>query len=389
VLGIFASHQLDRASFWLRLKYRSYLLIQNARGGQNRLPQTTLLSIGDAEYFGPELAARKPLKRDYLARLILRLAEFQPRLIALDVDLRSPDPESGPADFAAYAAENRALFQAVCQAAASTRLVLSKAVSVRPDGRLRADPNIYDGNPECAIPQPRVAVGYLSLPTDLRRVPLSVRLHDDTLVDSFALAAARLLLPRQYPDSLDVENIPYGEFHRTADFRRVSATEVLTGAAAASIQDQIVIVFGNWHVLAKDRGALFVDTFPTPVGRAPGAYVHANLLETLMAARQRQAPARWSGTAVDALTAAFLSVVFTFPIGLLKKLGWILAVAAGMALSAWLFFQVLAVFFDILPILASMGLHAVADQVEDWRSEAAAHARERQGSGIGAGGAHG
>jgi CHASE2 domain-containing sensor protein len=373
ILGGVASHKLDGVAFWLKIKYKSYLLIQNARGGQNRLPQTTLVAIGDEEYYGPELAARKPLRRDYLAKLVTRIAEARPSLIALDVDLRSPNPESPQSDFAAYAEENAALFKAICGAAEKTKIVLSKAVSVGPDGRLRADRNIYDGNTECAIPGQDVSVGYLTLPRDLRRVPMSVEVYDGTLVDSLALSAARALRHRQYPESVDVENIPYGEFHRVSDFARVNATQVMNTTARDKLRDQIVLVFGAWHVLAKNRGASIVDTFQTPVGPAGGAYVHANLLETLLAASQREAPSEWSSIAVEGLTAAFLAIAFAFPIGLLKKFGWILAVAAILTLSAWLFLQVFAVFFDILPVLASMGLHATADQVEEWRTTAAEH----------------
>jgi CHASE2 domain-containing sensor protein len=338
--------------------------------------EPTLVAIEDGEYYGTELAGRRPLKRDYLAKLILRISEAKPLLIALDIDFRSPVPGSTSSDFDDYKKEDWVLFRAVCTAQTKTKIVLSKAVSRQADGSLIADRNIYDGNRACTIPGADISAGYLSLPMDLRRVPLSVKLDDGVLVDSFSLAVARAVRPRQYPASIDLVRLPYGEFHHPDEFSRVSASDVLNNVAREKLQGQIVMVYGEWHVLASGRGASVVDTFQTPVGISSGAYVHANLVETLLSVNLRASPPEFTTEVFDTLIALWLAVAFAFHMRLLKKFSYIVATAAVLFLAAWLFFQVFAVFFDILPLLVAMGLHAVVDQVWEWR-EAARSAESR------------
>jgi hypothetical protein len=67
-----------------------------------------------------------------------------------------------------------------------------------------------------------------------------------------------------------------------------------------------------------------------------------------------------------------LPVAFAFQISLPRKLLYIVATAIILVVLAWLFFQVFAIVFDILPILAAMGLHALVDQVWEWRELARA-----------------
>jgi hypothetical protein len=154
------------------------------------------------------------------------------------VDLRSPDPDSPAPDFAAYIGEDRELFQAVCAVAHNVKVVLSKAIRVDRNGNLVADRNIYDGTGHCKIPGGNVQAGFLTLPTDLRRVPLSVKAADGSITDSFSLAAARLLNKKQYPRSLDVENLPYGVLHRAEEFDCLPASYVLNGSLDARNPDK-------------------------------------------------------------------------------------------------------------------------------------------------------
>lgn len=373
-LGIWASHLLGENDEWRALTNGTYILVQNLRGGQKRVPLTTLVAIEDSDYYGEELAARKPLKRSYLARLISRIAEARPLVIALDVDLRSPNPDAKSPDFGDYTQEDQTLISAVCAASKTTKVVLSAAVNQRPDGNLAAEPNIYDNVSQCQIPNQDIRVGFLSLPADLRRVPLSVTINENLSADSFALAIARAARPHQYPNSIDLQNLPYGEFHDTSDFIRVGAGTVLTTDTREKLHNQIVMVFGEWHILAKNRGASIIDTFRTPVGLAGGAYVHANLAETLIGANLRSAPPEWTPDALDALTAIWLAVMFAFHNSLSQKLLRVVLAALVLLAGAWLFFQIFALFFDILPVLAAMSMHAVVDHVSDWRDLALQHA---------------
>src|ERR1035438_5502021 len=121
-LGWYGSHLLDDSSSWLEVKYRAYVLLQDSRGGQRRVPQTTLVAIDDEEYYGRVLAGRRPLKRDYLATLISRIAEARPLLIALDIDFRSPVPNSMSSHFDDYREEDRAMDAALCANRAKTMI---------------------------------------------------------------------------------------------------------------------------------------------------------------------------------------------------------------------------------------------------------------------------
>jgi len=373
-VGWAASQALDTASGWRDVKYRAYMTMQNLRGGPQRVPEPVLVAIGDDDYYGPELEGRRPLKRDYLARLVTKIAAARPRLIALDIDFRSPVPDEAVSDFETYAEEDRLLFEALCAAQANTRIVISKALYADSTHALRADRNIYDGNTECPIPGNRIWVGYLNLPTDLRRVPLTLPLGDGPPADSFSLAAARALRPRQYPDDApEVEHLPYGRFHSADEFTRIEASSVLKGTTVNELNGAIVIVYGDWHVLAKGRGASTVDSFDTPIGEVGGAFVHANLIETLLTAEYTIASPEAIGLILEVILAAFLAVTFAFPTGLRRKFSYLAATASAVFVGAWLSFQVFAVFFDVVPILAAMYLHAVADQVDEWRLAATPH----------------
>jgi len=221
LIGGWSSYRLDDAGAWFDLKHKTYLYLQNLRGGMRRVPQTTLISIGDAEYYGDELAGRRPLKRSYLARLIRKTAEARPAVIALDIDLRSADPTGAREDPADYRNETEELMSAVCSVnAAHTKIVLSKAIS-EVKGNLLGDHNVYDDSHSCPAAGHQYISGYIQLANDIRRVPLTVTLNDGTQVDSFSLAIARAAHGRQFDlQQLDREDIPFGYFHSPGEFRR-------------------------------------------------------------------------------------------------------------------------------------------------------------------------
>jgi CHASE2 domain-containing sensor protein len=58
--------------------------------------------VEDDEYWAGYPAGRRPIKRDYLARLIDKLVDADARVIALDFDIRLPDPEHSPLEVPFY-----------------------------------------------------------------------------------------------------------------------------------------------------------------------------------------------------------------------------------------------------------------------------------------------
>ena len=76
---------------WLTsVRHVAYAILQKAI--QRPDADIVVVLIGDDEYNGPRLQNRVPLRRDYLADLITKIRAGNPRAIAVDVDLHSPDP---------------------------------------------------------------------------------------------------------------------------------------------------------------------------------------------------------------------------------------------------------------------------------------------------------
>ena len=109
---------------------------------------TRLVLIEDDEYWKGELAGRRPIKRRYLAKLVADLAQANAHVIALDFDVRLPDPSSLaiPPD---YVEETKVLIDAIKKAAASgVKIVLATPVSrkTRESTEYRRDSDIYQAN---------------------------------------------------------------------------------------------------------------------------------------------------------------------------------------------------------------------------------------------------
>src|ERR1700730_4644842 len=88
-----------------------------------------ILKVEDDEYWLGPLAGRRPIKRDYLASLIDKLVAMNVHIIALDFDVRLPDPNSFeiPEE---YRVETQRLIDAIRNAARSgKRVVLASPVS--------------------------------------------------------------------------------------------------------------------------------------------------------------------------------------------------------------------------------------------------------------------
>ena len=130
-----------------------------------------------------------------------------------------------------------------------------------------------------------------------------------------------------------------------------------------------MIIYGGWHNLASGRGAV-VDMFDTPVGPQSGGFIHANLVETMLAPNLFFPPPEWVSLAVEIVLGAGLALAFAFEISLLRKFGILGLTVAGLLVIDWFTLHLLSIFFDALPLIASMGLHAFCDQVYEWREDA-------------------
>src|SRR5690348_8409826 len=150
-----------------------------------------VLLIGDEEYWkSQKLAGRRPINRDYLAQLVDTLADPHAdiHVIALDFDMRLPDPEArAVADY--YLGETRNFIKAVVTAANANKIVvLGKTVGLDAQRRYMLDPDVYQlfglckpagpgewdnqGTDEYRVTRPNnIRCGFLELPYDPLVIP--------------------------------------------------------------------------------------------------------------------------------------------------------------------------------------------------------------------------
>ncbi len=103
VVSFLARPYLDRYLRLVDFRYRLFQWLNqlNPRVLEPRFVKVVL--IDDDEYWKGEPSGRRPIKRSYLAELVRALDDADAATIALDFDLRLPDPDSMrlPADYQA------------------------------------------------------------------------------------------------------------------------------------------------------------------------------------------------------------------------------------------------------------------------------------------------
>lgn len=365
--GTYVGHKLGQSDIWMDLRYwayQSFLYRLTPRAPHPK--RTVLVLINDQEFWGPPLDGRRPLKRDYIAKLVCKLGEANAEVIALDVDLSLPIDrktyEAGP-----YKTETDALLQAVKQVARDRTVVLAQRL-VREDSAgegLEPSPAVFDGYP---FGESNVRFGYITLPQDIRRIPLAITLKDRTTkVDSFASAILGAIDEQSLTDAKQKEQdaLPYGTFINPDRFLQRSASYVLTSDLKTLQKDmafKVVIVGGAWHQYGMNQGPAY-DSHPSPVGDVYGAFVHANYVEALLDSRtytpMRQSLATGIEVGFSMILAVILSLNLRLPIKL--AIAALLCVAIfGISYVSW---QNLGLFFDFLvPVVLLMG-HVVVEKV--------------------------
>lgn len=350
---------------------------------------TKLVFIDDEEYYKGELEGRRPLKRDYLARLIRVLDRYDVRVIALDVDLRVPDPCSDDIP-KGYTKETDDLIDAILDVAKYRPIVLAKTVSEGdsncPDGarryhrQLHLDPDSYDGYGLCEgldkhghwahrfettkkvskRVSNNISCGYIMLLQDRRLIPGALSIDDGALIDSFALATAKAA----NASLIASDGSHYGSYIPQSVFEEhqniFSAREVLNESVERSqLLGEVVIVGGRWHTFAYGRGQ-WIDLHDTPVGKIVGALVHANFVEALLDGRTYRPTPEW---VLPALAIFFILAVVSFSIasGLTAKLVlWVLVSIAFLSIQL-ASLNSFGTFVDGDVVLLGVGGHSVCE----------------------------
>lgn len=385
VLGIYLGGRLEHHQVWLRERYcvtqGMHDLARWLSGKKAYDKHTTVVLIEDEEFWGPELARRNPLNREYLARLLRSLNGFGPRVIALDVYLSSPRPDGSIIDYTVYADETRKLFEAVKEVGSQRSIILLRSIGFR-DGYYVYESDVYN---ETTFSGTKVGVGHVYFEHDYRLIPLSVVLRDGTQIDSFSEAIARAYDMSGTAldfDEGDDESLTYGEYLGPDKINKYSATQVLSAQPgsrefteiADKVAGKIIIIGGSWHQRARGRG-IKVDQHSTPVGDIPGVFMHANYVEALLDTRYYHPVPKKLLLVLEVLLGLATAVLIA------KEFWWVwkILLVAGLILVLMLLaivsLQILGSFFDFfIPVVMVIG-HAVYEQVKDWRKAALRCAR--------------
>lgn len=364
--GMLIGGSLGQLELWVDLRYAIYRVIQDLSPHfAKHSKRTVMVLIGDDEYWRGELARRTPLKRDYLARLLFKLDQANPAAIGLDIDLRSQTPDNSLISHPDYADETEALLQAIRATSRNRCLVLARTL----ERRLR-EPAIYDSVNEADFKD-----GYVSLPHDIRRVPLSIDLARGGKLYSFSAALARCVDHASANEALSntEDALPFGTFIRSSQFAQLSSKYVLRAPTAELrrlLSHQIIIVGGVWHKEMFGRGPV-VDTRLTPVGNLGGSFIHGNYVEAILYNRT-YAP---MSEAVSISLEIIMSLVIALILSLDRPISATLSLVGALCLALILFslfsWQNLGLFFDFfIPTILLIG-HMTVDRVLGWRASAA------------------
>jgi CHASE2 domain-containing sensor protein len=320
-----------------------------------------------------ELAGRKPIRRDYLAKLIRAAGKANPALIALDFDLRSPSSDGNPIEHLAYQEETLKLCGAVREIATQCPIVLPKTLGVQQGGYV-TESDIYDSYD---FGTAHVLKGYISLPDDERLVPaVPLSLKDGGTLDSFARAIVRAIDPEILKEEEDWRvTLPYADFIDLKSFTTVSAHDLMLGTASSieKIPHRLVIIGAHWHSRAVNRGD-FIDLHGSPNGEMSGVVLHANYVEAMLDSRVHWG---WNLSVVhivEGLGAMLVSLIFALEIGPIAKALAVIAVSLFLVGLSVLSLLALGLVFDFFfPVVSALG-HGCVERALEWRDAALAHA---------------
>jgi CHASE2 domain-containing sensor protein len=391
VAGSYAGHVLSDSPRLTDLRYAMYFRqLQLQHSGQFYPQKVALVLLDDDDYWGPAFQARTPLKRDKLALLLQRLNEAGVNLMALDVDLRAPRPQTPKYDFPDYATENEKLFGAIGELCRSGRhIVLATSIDYVNDNYVQV-PSIYA---EALSHQPCVTSGYIQLPYDMRRIPGSLELADGQHLDSLALALTRQEDPTAYrtvADSDDDRGFRFSQYLTEADFAARDGRRFIFSAADldrmssaelhAQFGDRIVFIGAKWHSDAYGKG-VFVDTHASPGGDEPGVMLHANYVESMLDRTGTFTPmADSTAEMLEIALAIFLAFIGVLEIHSGWKLGAFLAGMLFSVVLTYVLLQNLGLFLDFAIPLLMIVVHTISEKLIDTWIELREHKRATHGA---------
>jgi CHASE2 domain-containing sensor protein len=378
---------LSSGTSWITLRGKIYQGL-TAFGRNGRTPQrTAVVLLDDTDYWThtatdprmPELAARAPTNRIYLARMIDTLAAAHVGLIVLDIDLRSPSSRDSEVDLPEYADEDEILFRSIRDACAKNHQVVLASELISDGDGLHLARTIYD---RAGFPGSCVHPGYIELPLDIRRVPSTVTLTSGVEVDSLSLAAVKAndLNAYKVASATEERDFPYSEFLPLTQFKTDSADQTLFSGReidpknvdelSGKLLNRIVLIGANWHTLAFDQGT-FADRHPTPSGELPGVILHANYIEAALQGGIHNAFPESIGIALEVLLVLALSLLGMLELHWAWKWGAVLLSCVGVVIFCYLLLRTFGLMLDFFFPLIFLGLHSGYEHLHEWRHSAA------------------
>jgi CHASE2 domain-containing sensor protein len=358
-LGVGVEQVLDSYFVWERARYVAYHLFQAREIHPIRPKRTILILIGDDEYWNGELARRVPIKRDYLAKLLTTIDKGEPCEIILDFDFESPAPQSGSYEAAEYVGETKLLADAIMQISSRRKIILPRTITPQAVTNV-SEPTVLDSYD---FDRSRVGYGYINLPNDMRKIPLTAPLQGGGTIDSLATAAVRLIDPNALndADSMRGEALPFGTFIEPEKFRTLTATEILTAGSQklkANLECSLVVLGGVWHKDAYGRGKQ-ADAVLTPVGKVPGVFVQANFIEALLDSRTFKALSRWQEISLGVLLSLLLAITTASPWQLGIRVLVVITIILLPVVISYFLVQNLGIFFDFFIPAVMILAHAL------------------------------
>ena len=343
-----------------------------------------LVLIQDDQFYG-ELGGRRPTRRDYLAKVVDRLVDLNAHVIALDFDLRLPNPNMR-AISPEYKAETDRLICSIKRAAArGKKIVLATPISfVRGTQDYQRDDDTYQLYGLCggqqvydAACEPssagsdadrNIRCGHISLSRIRVRIPERLRLADGKRLDSFAIAIARADRADSIQDSDEDDEYPVRlvQFIAESKFRNARITtssgSIFSNGIDRDIFDsKAVIVGADWSEFAHSRGPR-VDLHATPLAPMVGAIMHANFAEALLDSRLYRPLPHYLATIVD-IVAGFATAILLSIFVTRRGKGFVFAgVLAVILIAQWFLLLELGVFFDAILLAAGIALHSILER---------------------------
>jgi CHASE2 domain-containing sensor protein len=368
--GIYLGHKINERELWTEIRFSLYQTLISWSPKDPYPDNTAILLIDDEDYWRGQPAGRSPIKRDFLADLILALEDANPAVIALDFDLRSPDPGGNPVEQPELQGETQKLLEAVRKVAQHRKIVLPKTI-VWDDAQEEfvAESDIYNG---FHFDGGNLDHGYLIFNDDRRRVPLlTVEVTNGPPVKSFSQAIVQAYRPNLLERYREGDELPYGGFIQPDKFNNniVTARDVLAHRPEAfqKLAFKIVLIGSGWSSRGFKRGET-VDTFHTPVGALPGVLVHANYAEALIDGRIYRPFHGWLLLALEIFWSLAVALPFALEVKPWQKFLFVAVICLVILIISYLSLMSLNLFYDFfIPVLLVI-CHGTFEQVREWRA---------------------